>query len=120
LIDNKHWRRYDASLDPLPSHQPAEIVCGIGATYIEYGNFEVDTTRCNYALSEHPSQKPISAGTPVHISMLYYDLLAAEPAEAHIAIFFRDALQWETRLAIPQPGNGIEADFVSTVDLEFD
>jgi hypothetical protein len=117
LIDNQGWRRYDATLDPLRSHQPAELSCAASATFVEYGSFEIDTTRCNYVLSEHPAQLAIPAGTQVKLELLHYDLTAPEPAEAHLAVLFADALQWETKISIPKAGDVVKANFVATRGL---
>jgi hypothetical protein len=120
LIDNQGWRRYDAAADPLSSHQPAVPSCAASATFLEYGSFEVDTTRCNYVLSEHPAQLAIAAGTQVKLELLHYDLTASEPAEAHIALLFGDALQWETHIPIPRAGDVIKASFQATQALSLD
>ncbi|MDB4989131.1 MAG: hypothetical protein JWN04_4309 [Myxococcaceae bacterium] len=119
LIDNTQWRRYDAGLDPLKSHQPAQIACGVGATYVEYGSFEVDTNRCNYLLAQNLALRPVDLGSTVHFKMLYFDLLAPEPAQAHVALFFGDDLQWETMLSIPQPGNSLDVTFKASAELDF-
>ncbi|MET0286522.1 MAG: hypothetical protein ABW352_18715 [Polyangiales bacterium] len=119
LVDMENWRRYDAAVDPLKSHQPAEIECPDSATYLEYGAYEVDTTRCNYALSYTPAMLAVPAGTPLRVSLLHYDLIAPQPAEAHIAVLFGDSLQWEQTIPIPARGNGVDATFVSTVPLAF-
>jgi hypothetical protein len=117
LIDNLSWHSYDATLDPLRSHQPAELSCAASATFLEYGSFEVDTTRCNYVLSEHPALLALAAGTQVKMEILYYDLAAPEPAEAHLALLFGDALQWETHIPIPKAGDVIEVSFAATRTL---
>lgn len=119
LIDNMDWRRYDAAVDPLASHQPAQIVCQLSATYVEYGSFEVDTTRCNYLLAWTPSLTEVPVGSEVHINMLHYDLLASEPAQAHIAVLFGDQVQWEEMIPIPSPGNQVDMNFTTTAPLAF-
>lgn len=119
LVDQRAWRRYDAAVDPLRDHQPESIDCKISATYVEYGSFEIDTTRCNYLLAETPSLRGIDLGTEVHLSLLHYDLLAPQPAQAHIAVLFGDALQWETLLPVPSPGNVIDVRFQATKELSF-
>jgi len=114
LIDNQGWRRFDAAADPLRSHQPSEINCLQSATFVEYGSFEIDTTRCNYVLSEHSNQRPIAAGTEVEFELLHYDLTAPQPAQAHLALLFGDELQWETTLPIPSPGDLVKGRFRAT------
>jgi len=68
LIDNRGWRRYDAAVDPLRTHQPFVIVCRDSATVYESGSYEIDTTRCNYVVSEHPAQRAIPAGVNAYRS----------------------------------------------------
>lgn len=119
LVDMESWRRYDAAIDPLKSHQPAEIQCFESATYVEYDSFEVDTTRCNYVLSYTPSLRAVPAGSELRLSLLHYDLLAPMPTNAHLALIFGDSVQWEQTIPIPSPGNAIETTFVSTVPLAF-
>ncbi len=119
IVDMDNWRRYDAAVDPLKAHQPDVIACQQSATYVEYGAFEVDTARCNYALSWTPSLRQVPAGTPFHLNILHYDLLAPEPAQAHLAVIFNDTVQWEQSIAIPAPGNAVDTTFVSTTALGF-
>lgn len=114
LIDHSGWERYEAALDPLASHQPAEIQCAQTATRFELASFEVDTTRCNYVLEQHPSLLSIAGGATIQLTLLYYDLIAPEPAEAHLAILFGDAVQWEARIPIPSPGAVLETRFLAT------
>ncbi len=120
LLDHSAWRRYDAALDPLPLHQPEVISCPESATFVELGSYEVDTTRCNYVLSEHPSLLALPAGSEVHLNLLHYDLLAAEPTMAHIALSFGDALQWETMIPIPMPADVVETSFRTSRALALD
>ncbi|MFT3924779.1 MAG: hypothetical protein QM778_19755 [Myxococcales bacterium] len=117
LIDHKSWQRYDRSEDPLASEQPVEIDCGIAGFYVERGEFEVDTTRCNYLLVFHPSLRGVRAGQRVQLELRHFDLEAAEPAEAHVAILFRDQLQWEIKIPIPQAAETIDTEFTATTDL---
>ncbi|HEX5658454.1 MAG TPA: hypothetical protein VFX59_14730 [Polyangiales bacterium] len=119
LIEMENWRRYDAAIDPLKAHQPAEIECLESATYLEYDAFEIDTTRCNYVLAYTPALRAVPAGTELHINILHYDLLAAEPANAHLALLFGDRIQWEQTIPIPSPGNAVETSFVTSVPLAF-
>jgi hypothetical protein len=114
VIDHQSWQRYDAQLDPLASHQPPLVNCPASSAFVEFDAFEVDTTRCNYVLAQNPSLLSVPAGTTMKLSLLHYDLLAPEPAEAHLAIFFGDALQWEMRIPIPSDGKAIDVEFVTT------
>lgn len=120
LVDHLGWTRFDAQLDPLAAHQPAQIQCPESAAFVEFDAFEVDTTRCNYVLAQHGSRANVPVGTTVSLTLLHYDLLAPEPAQAHIAILFGSDLQWETTLAIPATGRALEASFVTTRALAMD
>ncbi len=101
LVDVRGWQRYAASLDALPSHQPAMIDCGVAGVYVEYGNLEVDTGYCNYVLAQAPALVSIDKGARVELELQHFDLTAPMPAEAHVAIFFGKDLQWETHVPIP-------------------
>lgn len=114
LIDHFEWQRYDAGLDPLAAHQPANVVCPATAALVEYDSFEVDTARCNYVLAWHPAIRDIAVGTTLQVTMLHYDLLAPEPATAHVAILFDDVLQWQTEIPIPSSGRAISETFTAT------
>lgn len=114
LLDHKSWRNYDASLDPLKSHQPAVLECNIAGWFIERGQLEVSTADCNYALLEHPSLLDLDADTEVLLELYHFDLNAPEPAEAHVALLFGDELQWETLIPVPLPGNVQQVSFRAT------
>lgn len=101
LLDHTAWRNYASSLDPLPSHQPSAIDCGIAGWFVERGALEVSTLDCNYPLVEHPALIDIAEGTEVLLELVYFDLLAPEPATAHVAVFFEDEQQWELEVPIP-------------------
>jgi hypothetical protein len=106
LIDQGHWRAYPADQDPLGDHQPSIVDCGPAGYYVEPDLFvdpllEIDTTYCNYTLLEHPASHAVAAGDTVRFELRHYDLVAPEPARAHIAWVFQDALEWETLLPIP-------------------
>lgn len=118
LLDHGSWRRYSAQLDPLASHQPLDLVCREDATFVELESYEIDTTRCNYVLSEHPSAIDLPTGSEVRVTLLHYDLFSPPPAEGHVALLFGDALQWEIHVPIPKPADVIEARFTSTEALE--
>jgi hypothetical protein len=63
---------------------------------------EIDTAFCNYLAIEQPSLLDVKAGDELVLEVLHYDLIAPEPAQAHIALSFDGELQWQTEVAIPQ------------------
>jgi len=118
LIDQTAWRSYPAELDPLPSHQPVSIDCGIVGWFVERGSLEVDTTQCNYLLVEHPAQRDVPQGSDVQLELVHFDLAAPEPATAHVALFFGDDLQWELEIPIPSLAYVYKETFQATRDLQ--
>lgn len=114
LLDHKQWRTYDATLDPLRGHQPAVLDCVQPGWFIERNMLEISTGQCNYVLLEHPSLQAAPANSEVLIELYHYDLVAAEPAQAHIALMFGDDLQWETMLPIPAEANVHQLRFRTT------
>lgn len=105
LIDNESWEHYPPEEDPLRDHQPPEIMCSLAGWFVERDALEVNTGECNYVLAQHPALVDVPEGAMVEAQLYYYDLIAPEPAVAHIAVLFGDDLQWETELDIPRPGN---------------
>lgn len=118
LVDHSAWTAANLTADPLRAHQPESVVCGIAGWYVEYGQLEIDTARCNYAWIEHPAQVAVPIGGQVTTVFSHFDLAAPVPAEAHVAILFGDAIQWETVVTIPQPGNAFELAWEASVALE--
>lgn len=114
LIDHQAWRTYAADLDPLPDHQPEELDCGLAGWFIERGFLEINTGSCNYSLLEHPSLLDMPKGAEVQFELWHFDLLAAEPATAHVALLFGDDVQWEAEIAIPQYGTVRNESFHAT------
>jgi hypothetical protein len=117
LIDHESWERYERSEDPLSFEQPEELECGIAGFFVERGELEVDSARCNYLLAEHPALRAVGEGGKIALEFRHYDLEASEPAQTHIAILFGDQLQWETLIPIPSPAGVIHADFLATAAL---
>lgn len=108
LVDHRQWTAITDLDDPLADHQPATIECGVAGWYVEYDALEVDTGRCNYPRIEHPALLDVPAGSEITTQLRYYDLVAPEPAEAHVAILIGAQVQWETTVAIPQAANVLE------------
>lgn len=88
--------------DPLVSHRPEVIDCNtlVGWT-IEEGLLEVNTAACNYLSLSEPAFVPAPSGARVTTRISHFDLTAPEPAEAHLALFVKETLLWETRIAVP-------------------
>ncbi len=117
LVDHSAWAQAPLPDDPWASHQPASIACGIAGWYVEYDVLEIDTARCNYAWIEHPALVAVPVGHTVTTVFSHFDLQAPEPAEAHAAILFGNEVQWETTVAIPQPGDVTALSWQATTAL---
>jgi hypothetical protein len=101
LVDHMLWVLTDPDLDPLASHRPTEISCPPGAYGEEQGTFEVETGYCNYISMSQPSLMAIASGNKIHVTLWHNNLVAAEPYEAHVAIFVGDQLIWESQVSVP-------------------
>lgn len=98
-----------ASTDSLEGHRPQEITCNnVGGWYLEDGNLEVDTGECNYLSLTEPAAIDLPAGTRIETEISHFDLTAAEPSEAHIAIIIAGETIWEETIPIPSDGEVIE------------
>jgi hypothetical protein len=110
LIDPTAWLPVPAQDDPLADHRPAAVECPIGGWLFEPQGFEVNTLLCNYAMFSAPAQAAVIAGNRVRATLYHFDLVAAEPATAHVALLLGDLLLWETEVAIPGKANAFTID----------
>jgi len=113
VIDHAEWRTYDAALDPLASHQPSPLECGLGGTYPDplHHLLDVETAFCNYVLLEHPALVDIAVGDELNLRFYYFDLVASEPAEAHLALLLDDTVAWQTHVPIPSSADAVDVRF---------
>jgi hypothetical protein len=118
LLDPEAFVYADLAGDPLASHQPAEIRCGLTGFYPERGELELDTGGCNYLYLEQPAPRAVPAGSALQLVLRHYDLAAPEPAQAHVAILFGDSVEWETTIDLPAPANAYEVTWRSSEALE--
>ena len=100
LIDQEAWAAIDAVDDPLPDHRPPEVDCDVG-WYIEDEELEVDTNLCNYLALVQPSLRPIEVGDTLDVHFYHFDLVAPEPAEAHLQVSVDGNVVWDYLVPIP-------------------
>lgn len=117
LLDPEAFAYADLATDPLASHQPEQIRCGLTGFYPERGELELDTGGCNYLYVEQPAPRAVPTDSELHLVLRHFDLAAPELAVAHVAILFGDALQWETSIEIPAPANAYEVAWRSDAPL---
>jgi hypothetical protein len=112
LVDPMAWVQVPAPQDPLADHRPDVVECPIGGWLFEPQGFEVNTLQCNYAMFSAPSQTAVIAGSRVVATLYHFDLVAAEPATAHLALLLGDTILWETMVAIPGKADAFNVDVV--------
>ena len=102
LIDHARWVQIEATEeDPLAAHRPSSIVCGVAGWYEENETIEIDTNFCNYLALRQDSLAAITEGAKVRLGFYHFDLVAPEPALAHVAVLVDQQLLWEQEIEIP-------------------
>jgi hypothetical protein len=102
LIDHAQWVQIEATQeDPLAAHRPSAIDCGVAGWYQENEIIEIDTNFCNYLALRQDSLAAITEGAKVRLGFYHFDLVAPEPALAHVAVLVDGALLWEQEIEIP-------------------
>lgn len=104
------WMQVAADADPLVAHRPADVTCPLGAWLLEPEGLEVNTQSCNYGSFGQPSLVEVVPGARLVGSLYHFDLIAAEPATAHVALVIGEALVWEQEVTIPGPANAFTID----------
>jgi hypothetical protein len=117
LVDPLAWSRVEAMDDPLASHRPDPVDCGIAGTYPEEECLEMDMSACNYLAIQQPALASVAAGDPVRLELFHFDLTSPEPTEAHLALLFDDVLAWELAIPVPGPANVLELNLVAPVAI---
>jgi hypothetical protein len=123
LIDHQQWQVVEAADDPFPDHRPELIDCGVAGWLIEtdsLGNetLEVRTNDCNYLSLVQPSLMALEQGGLVKLIFYHFDLVAPEPALAHVAILVDGQVLWEQEIAIPGDANVFIEEFESPISAE--
>ena len=117
LVELSAWKLQLVQDDPLPAHRPQMLLCPPYPYSVERDGLELSTQLCPYFSMEQASLAAVRAGDPIRFALYHYDLVADSPGEAHVAILFAGALQWEQTFAIPSPANSYEYCFVANRDL---
>ena len=101
LIDHEQWATVELDDDPLADHRPAEITCTVAGWFVENEALEINTNYCNYLAIGQPSLAAVTEGRTVELVFYHFNLVAPEPALAHLAIVLDGALLWEQDIEIP-------------------
>lgn len=120
LIDHLLWEDVDPADDPLPDHRPEMVVCGLAAWYYEPESaaLEIDTNVCNYLEVGQPSLVAVEQGQTMQVILYHFDLVALEPATAHVAILLDGQVLWEREIAIPGEADVYVEEFESPISAE--
>lgn len=108
------WMPVPETMDPLAAHRPADVNCPLGGWLFEPQGLEINTLLCNYAMFGQPARAAIAKGARVVASLYHFDLVAEEPATAHVALLVGDSLVWEQEIAIPGKANAYAIDVPAT------
>ena len=110
LVTPMGWQQVAAADDPLADHRPGAVECPLGAWVYEAQGLEVNTATCNYGMFAQPALVDVAAGARLTASVYHFDLVAAEPATAHVALLIGDTVVWEENIAIPGKANAFMID----------
>ncbi len=103
LIDHNLWEKHGPASDPFADHRPGEIECGLAGAFVEDDTLEINTGTCNYYAASQPLLVGLHTGDPVSIELRHFDLIAPEPATAHVAVLIGGDLVWEAFIEVPGP-----------------
>ena len=119
LIDFAQLTPTRSARDPLASHRPMAIDCnGLDGWFLEDGALEVDTGSCNYFSVSAPTLVSAPKGAVLTTELSYFDLNAAAPAEAHLALTLDDETLWETHLPVPSEAAVRELEITLPSDVQ--
>lgn len=104
LVDPAAWLSVPAADDPFAAHRPPAIDCPANLGWlIEKDSIEIDTGACNYAGLVQPSLHAVARGDTLRAFLYHFDLLAAAPATAHLAVTLGGDVIFDREIAIPGP-----------------
>jgi hypothetical protein len=104
--------------DPFTAHRPETFLCHpLNGFYVEDDYLELDTGNCDYLAVGQPALTGGSGGARVFGSVSHFDLTAAEPAVAHLAVTWGDLTLTEASIPIPSPADVLDFELTLTHDL---
>lgn len=117
LVEPTAWQPLAAADDPLADHRPAEVDCAFGLGWlVEPMGIEVNTAACNYGAFVQPALHPVVRGAQLSLRLYHFDLVAAEPATAHVVVMIGEHAIFEREIAIPGKADVYELDLVADFD----
>ncbi|MDP7038477.1 MAG: hypothetical protein QGI45_04920 [Myxococcota bacterium] len=120
LVTHASWRVVSASQDPFAEHRPDAITCPDYSYQVEGEGdaelFEIETDQCNYVTLSQDTLLDVRRGDEIEIVLWHLNLIAAQEAQAHVALQLGTELLWEQTIDIP----GAEAMYTPVVTLSGD
>jgi hypothetical protein len=117
LVEPTVWQPLAAANDPFADHRPATVDCAFGLGWVvEPTGVEINTATCNYGALVQPSLQPVVRGAQLSLQLYHFDLVAAEPATAHVAVLIGEHKVFEREVAIPGKADVYEVDLVADFD----
>jgi hypothetical protein len=106
------WMPLAPAEDPFDD-RPAVVDCAPAAVMPEFLSEQlvlgIDTGGCNYFTAMQPIQRAVAVGEIIDVRIWHFQLSAAEPAQAHVAVVV-DALPiLDERVPIPQAGGLVKS-----------
>jgi hypothetical protein len=112
------WVQQAADDDPLRDHRPDTVSCPLGVGWlVEPAGLEVNTGACTYASFTQPTLREIVPGAQISLELYHFDLLALEPATAHVAVLLGEHVLFEREIAIPGKAAVYSEEWVADFEL---
>jgi hypothetical protein len=112
------FRELTTAEDPFTTHRPETFLCHpLNGFYVEEDHLELDTANCDYLAVGQPALTGGSRGARVFGSVSHFDLTAAEPAVAHLAVTWGNLTLTEASIPIPSPADVLDFELTLAHDL---
>lgn len=109
----------EADLDPFQEHRPEEIDCNsLSGWYLEDNLLEANTAECNYLSLTESAATTAHAGDTLVTEISYFDLTAAEAAEAHLALTAGSRVLFQTTIPIPSTADVLHLEIELEEDIQ--
>jgi hypothetical protein len=121
LVDVSFWTQALDTEDPF-ADRPDAVDCPTASWAVEVveglpPSLEIDTGLCDYATFWQPTLVDLYAGETVQQILAHGALTAAEPADAHVAIWLDGTVLHDAIVAIPAEGEQTQYEHVLEQDV---
>jgi hypothetical protein len=115
LVRASDWAVVEEDDDPFLSERDADAECdplGYAAEVYEGEMaFFVETAVCDYLTVGQAARLSVAAGDTLHLRVLHYELSAAEPGEAYLALAIDGEKIWDETVEIPKEAELFDVTF---------